>query len=184
MQQCLRNLSVDIIPSALSGIPRVTQLLCFTKGEKPPTAFPRRGGYNNKVPKIKARHTHSILRALCSNIFPSLKNTSLPSCVCKVPMPEVLSGTVNKAGKESWCQIHWPPFSRRTLPFQGQCDTNYLNARKGMKCSAFIASLSHSSHTDHKRSLRSLREPRINWEQRRRNALCLEGWRICPPFPS
>lgn len=100
MESCFINLCVDITLSAPLGTPQVTQSLRFTKGEKPPTAFPRRHGYNNKASEIKARHTRSILRALCSKIFPSLKNTSLPSCVCKVLMPAVLLRTVNKAGKE------------------------------------------------------------------------------------
>lgn len=38
-ESCFQNLCADIIPSALSGTPQVTQLFCFTKGEKPPKSI-------------------------------------------------------------------------------------------------------------------------------------------------
>ena len=39
MESCFQTLCVDIVPSALSGTPQVTQLSCFTKGEKPPKSI-------------------------------------------------------------------------------------------------------------------------------------------------
>lgn len=37
---CFTNLCVNIIPAALSGTPRVTQLPSFTGREETPAAFP------------------------------------------------------------------------------------------------------------------------------------------------
>ena len=127
--------------SSLGNTSGYTIILFHQRGKAPQEHFPGETVNNNKVPKIKARRTHSILRVLCSNIFPSLKNTSLPSCVCKVLMPAVLWGTVNKAGKErAEAKFRDLPSCDAPSHFRGN-DTGCLSGRK--RWEAWLSRLLH-----------------------------------------